>query len=160
MSKKIKICPECGTKNEENAIFCKNCGKNIKEIEPKEKTEIKGGDKMPERQKVIKPISGDVTKGVISRKTKTSFEEINIFLKIGGIVAWVIGFGGFFLLQGIPELSMISIKLLCGFLELIAFGVGIACTVAGSTKKDNGAIMIGTITIVLAMLTILMFVVL
>ncbi|HEC93650.1 MAG TPA: zinc ribbon domain-containing protein [Candidatus Atribacteria bacterium] len=160
MTKKIKICPECGTENEENAIFCKNCGEDIKEIEPKEKTKKKGGDKMPEKDKVIKPISGDVTKGITTRPTSAPLGEVNVFLKIGGIVAWILGAAGFFLLQGIEELSTISIKLVCGFLELVAFGVGIACVAVGQNKKDNGAVMIGIVTIVLAILTILMFVVL
>lgn len=167
MTKKVKICPSCGTENPSDAKYCKSCSGEISEIEVEEK--IEGGEKMPlklgkekveeVKEKFIKmktPAEGGVTPtaGVVKAEEK----EVNVFLKMGGITAWILGAAGFFLLQGIGEFSLTSIKLLCGFLELVAFGVGIACTATGSSKKDNGAVMIGVIVIVLAILTMLMFV--
>lgn len=34
MSDNINICPECGTENEEQYIYCKNCGTTLKESKP------------------------------------------------------------------------------------------------------------------------------
>lgn len=93
-----------------------------------------------------------------STETGVSRPSNIVLLEVGCVVIWLLGVGSFFLLQGL-DLSLTSIKLFSGTLEVIAFALGIVCASLGYLKSETGVLITGVIVFVLSLLTILFMIV-
>jgi len=172
-TQKVKKCPFCGRYHDAASKFCDITGKDIEfvdiiEIEkgkigekpmeksekrPKEKDiEHKGGENVEEEEEFkaeFVPVEG-MEPGA-PPQPRTEAAGASIMMKIVSPLLLILGFGLFFVLGFSGMMTMTGLKTLCVFLEILAFGVGLAAVFA-YYRQDASIVATNMISAVLALL--------
>lgn len=166
-NRKVKKCPFCGEYHDANSKFCGKTGKDIEFVkvdeipaEEIEKTRIKepseekkGGEKVSEENEEFKaefiPIEG--MEPEIHTEKRVEPTRAPILLRLASPLLLILGFGLFFVLLQSEIMSFVALKTLCVFMEILAFGVGLALAFA-YYRKDESTVAVNIISALLALL--------
>lgn len=167
-TRKVKKCPFCGEYHDASSKFCGKTGKDIEfvgitevPVEEIGKTRMKepmkeenGGEKVAEEDEEFKaefiPVEGMET-GPLPLEKRMEVAGAPVLLKLASPLLLILGFGLFFVLGEANIMSIVALKTLCVFLEILAFGIGLAVTFA-YYRKDDIAVTTSLISAVLALL--------
>jgi hypothetical protein len=165
-TRKVKKCPFCGEYHDAQSKFCGKTGKNIEFVEIVEiflgnigKTQVvesteesKGGDHVAEEEEFkaeFIPVEGMEPGFAPERRPET--QGTPIILKLASPLLLIMGFGMYFVLGEAEIMSEVALKTLCVFLEILAFGIGLALAFS-YYRKDEGAVATNIISAALALL--------
>lgn len=166
-TREVKICPFCGEYHEASSKFCGKTGKDIefvkvvevpiqeigkKQMKESIKEEV-GGEKVGEEEEEFKaefiPVEG-MEPGTYPEK-RTEAAGAPVIWKLASPLLLIMGFGLFFVFGEAGIMSEVALKTLCVFLEILAFGIGLALAF-GYYKKDESIVTLNIISAVIALL--------
>lgn len=164
-TRKVKKCPFCGEYHDAISKFCEKTGKDIEfvgameipkgDIEERKKLvkEERGGEYVAEEEEEYKaefvPVEG-MEPGPFGER-RMAAEGAPVLWKLAPPLLLILGFGLYFVLGVAEMMSMVALKTLCVFVEILAFGMGLA-TAFAYYRKDETAVTTGIICAVLALL--------
>jgi len=168
-TRKVKKCPFCGEYHSASSKFCGKTGKDIEFVDTvevlvedigrdmgkeqvKEMKEEKGGEHVAEEEEEFKaefiPVEG-MEPGLPTEKRVEAGAPV--LWKLAPPLLLILGFGLYFVLGVAEIMSMVALKTLCVFVEILAFGLGLSLAFS-SYRKDEAAVTTGIISAVLALL--------
>jgi hypothetical protein len=165
-TRKVKKCPFCREYHDANSKFCGKTGKDIEFVDAveipieeigkkqekkliKEKKEVKKMAEEEEFKAEFIPVEGREP-GLPSER-HVGRTGAPVIMRIASPLLLILGFGLFFVLGEAGMMTMVGLKTLCVFIEILAFGIGLAAAFS-YYRKDEGIVATNAISAVIALL--------